>query len=155
MSYDVRVKRIYFLLLVCCSKGETPPPKTADAPLHETAAIPTSTEASSSWSLPAESATPPPPIPSTTTSSAQTSQGKPGFASGEECDKMNMRYVQLVAENQGINLPPGFENMDIFKNANTMLKGGMREQCMKEVTRAKYDCAMAAKTMEKWRECMK
>lgn len=148
--------RILPLLLVCaCSKNAESPPKVAEAPIHDTSPIPTS-----SAELPIEAPAASPdghlPIPSpktqptgqgTAQTAQQASQKKTGAVTAEECDKVNTHLAEVIAEGQGATLLQGFQSTEVWK--------GMREQCMKEVTREKYDCAMAAKTMQKWQECMK
>lgn len=142
------MRRAIFAVVVACSNTEAPPPKVADAPIHETAPIPTASQ-----TTPAPATDPAPaPLPVKTAAAAPSSSSasatkKTGPVTAEECDKVNTHLAEVIAQGQGAILLQGFQNTGVFK--------GMREQCLKEVTREKYDCAMAATTMAQWQECMK
>jgi len=143
------VRRALVLLVLSCSHESTPPPKVADAPIHDTAPIPTaSTSAPEPTSTSKELPTPiettaksPPPKPS-----SATAEPKGALTQGE-CDKVIHKFAELVAEGQNATLLEGFQQLPLY--------GQMRDECVKSTTRKQYDCAMSAKTHQKWQECMK
>jgi hypothetical protein len=132
-------------LPIACGGDRPAPPKVADAPLRDTQALPTSSVA------------PDPPSTGSPTPSASVS-AKPdagvapsstatGAVKQDECDKVIHTFAELVAKEQGASLMEGFQSNPIY--------GAMRSLCMMQTTRAQYECAVAAKTTQKWQECMK
>lgn len=134
--------------VAACGGDRPPPPKVADAPLRETQALPT---ASVTADPPPSSAAPPiassapKPTPSASASSAPTTGT--GALTQAECDKVIHTFAELVAKEQGASLMEGFQSNPIY--------GAMRSLCVMQTTRAQHDCAVAAKSTQKWQECMK
>lgn len=129
--------------LASCGGDRPPPPKVADVPMRDTAALPTS------------SADPAPPVtgpapsakPAPSASASASAAPATGAVTDAECEKIIHTFAELVAKEQGAALIEGFQGLPIF--------GAMRSQCVKDTTRAQYDCAVAAKSTQKWQECMK
>lgn len=136
--------------VAACGGDRPPPPKVADAPLRDTQPLPTATVTAdplpSSTAPPiAASAPKPPPSASASASSAPTTGT--GALTQAECDKVIHTFAELVAREQGASLMEGFQSNPIY--------GAMRSLCVMQTTRAQYDCAVAAKSTQKWQECMK
>jgi hypothetical protein len=148
------VRRALVIVMLSCShENASPPPKVADAPIHDTAPIPT---ASTTAPEPVTTSTNPMPVPiETTTSSTKpapipstSASAQPkGALTSAECDKVIHKFAELVAEGQNAQLLEGFQQLPLY--------GQMRDECVKSTTRKQYDCAMSAKTHQKWQECMK
>lgn len=135
----------WLLLSIAACAGERPaPPKVAQAPMSETQSVPTSSTAPE---LPPATSAPPP----ATSPDAAPPKAAPGPSTGAltapECDKVIHAFAQLVAEEQGASLMEGFQSNPIY--------GAMRSLCVMQTTRAQYDCAVSAKSTQKWQECMK
>lgn len=135
-----------------------PPPKAPaeSAPIRETQALPAG---SAPAAIPVVSASvapippdPAPPAPAASGAAAPAATGsagppKAGALTEAQCDKVIHRFAELVASGQGGQLMEGFQNAPVYRS--------MIELCVQQTTRQQYDCAMAAKTMQKWQECMK
>ena len=90
-----------------------------------------------------------------------TKSGKPGKKSekitAEDCTRMIDHYLEVVvtSDSRFADLGPEAGNMVRQVAAQDPTYQKAQKDCVTDVTRPKYDCAMAARTPTRWQACVK